>query len=634
MPEATDDYFQMLGIPVETDDFGAIDAGLSSKRKEIALKRGIPGAVGLEMTRQQGLLPEIERVLKDPSERRRHRDQVRRVREEAHRKKVEEVQQLLDIYKRPEGLTREELDALRNKAKQSGVSDGELAQMTRGIAIRSDPVVPDQPEPEIEHIDTSLYDEILRKLSVLKKTTLYDLVGKSRNAPTGELRAAIDDLRDTWRKRKVDAEKTLWENLLALASTYLLDPQKRRQYDSTPLYIEMQRFEQFVRDALKPLKHVSRETLERLAGRGTEDHGLKAPSCKSIVEKVRRALTLTIEEGPARPDARSTEERPCPHCKQSTKKDADFCQACGGHLTWVCARCHEKNGSEQARCRKCRADKPAPQGPRGTKPVAGVPNRPPPPAPGKPIRSSHSLVVRAEPDQAGSVLGGGGHSSGQRARVEARPNPTWRFAYWSGDLTGAAASAELLINGDKEIVAHFEKVPQVTLKLSVWPAEGGTVMVNTTVTKGASVAVFEKGSMVQLKPAPSAGWEFHHWEGVAPDSRGMSPLGLLLQKDLALTGYFVMKGRREGTRAAAPDQAKAGRIRADVPAWGLPVMIAGTPWVMLPVMASATDLLLFWAGVFRAPFVLFGGIVGVLVGIGMFLSRLILCRESLLQEME
>ena len=71
------------------------------------------------------------------------------------------------------------------------------------------------------------------------------------------------------------------------------------------------------------------------------------------------------------------------------------------------------------------------------------------------------LWVSAEPAEAGNVSGGGNYEAGAKVRVRAwKASQLWRFDHWSGDLRGSENPAELVMDANKMIKAHFVEVPQ------------------------------------------------------------------------------------------------------------------------------------------------------------------------------
>jgi molecular chaperone DnaK len=68
------------------------------------------------------------------------------------------------------------------------------------------------------------------------------------------------------------------------------------------------------------------------------------------------------------------------------------------------------------------------------------------------------LRVRPVPEEGGTVRGAGRYAEGERVELAGKPAAGWRFEHWSGDLSGSANPAELAMDDDKTVVAHFAPV--------------------------------------------------------------------------------------------------------------------------------------------------------------------------------
>lgn len=76
------------------------------------------------------------------------------------------------------------------------------------------------------------------------------------------------------------------------------------------------------------------------------------------------------------------------------------------------------------------------------------------------VKATHTILkVSAEPPEAGSVSEGGNYIAGTQVQVKARGISEWRFDHWSGDLSGSANPALLVMDTDKWAIAHFVRAP-------------------------------------------------------------------------------------------------------------------------------------------------------------------------------
>jgi alpha-tubulin suppressor-like RCC1 family protein len=79
------------------------------------------------------------------------------------------------------------------------------------------------------------------------------------------------------------------------------------------------------------------------------------------------------------------------------------------------------------------------------------------------------------------------YDSDATVAVTATPNNGYRFASWTGDLTGDSVHAQLIMNSNKTITADYMR--QYTLVLAVSPANSGSVSGSGAIDSGASNAI-------------------------------------------------------------------------------------------------------------------------------------------------
>jgi hypothetical protein len=104
--------------------------------------------------------------------------------------------------------------------------------------------------------------------------------------------------------------------------------------------------------------------------------------------------------------------------------------------------------------------------------------------------TQYSLTTSVNPPEGGTVTPSGmnWYNSGQTVSVLAIPSSGYTFSSWSGDLSGSANPASLLMNGPKNVTANFsvEVVPVEPCTYSISPPsqnfgkEGGTGSVSIT----------------------------------------------------------------------------------------------------------------------------------------------------------
>jgi len=75
-------------------------------------------------------------------------------------------------------------------------------------------------------------------------------------------------------------------------------------------------------------------------------------------------------------------------------------------------------------------------------------------------KQQYTVIAVSNPTDGGTVTltpSGGSYNAGDMVTITATPNNGYRFDHWSGDTSGTQNPVVLTIDGDKTIVAHFEK---------------------------------------------------------------------------------------------------------------------------------------------------------------------------------
>ncbi len=96
------------------------------------------------------------------------------------------------------------------------------------------------------------------------------------------------------------------------------------------------------------------------------------------------------------------------------------------------------------------------------------------------------------------------YEAGTTIIVTAKPASGWKFVRWQGDLSSTNNVEELLVNGDKNIVAVFQ---QNTFKLTTNVSGQGSI------SRSPNTDEFTEGANATLTAIPASGWKFVRWEG-------------------------------------------------------------------------------------------------------------------------
>lgn len=121
-------------------------------------------------------------------------------------------------------------------------------------------------------------------------------------------------------------------------------------------------------------------------------------------------------------------------------------------------------------------------------------------------------------------------ASGTVVTLTATPSAGYKFAGWSGSISGMTNPIQLPMTSNKTVCATFNKI-QRTLNIQIAGGCAGT----TTPPVGASQ--HDDGATVSVSAAPSG--YFDHWTGDVPDGQGMSnPVSIVMDANKSLTAHY------------------------------------------------------------------------------------------------
>jgi hypothetical protein len=117
--------------------------------------------------------------------------------------------------------------------------------------------------------------------------------------------------------------------------------------------------------------------------------------------------------------------------------------------------------------------------------------------------SSYTITVSANPNNGGSVTGGGTYNQGQSCTVTATPNTGYTFTNWTenGSVVSSSANYTFNVEGNRSLVANFT-LNTYTVTVSANPSNGGTA------TGGGS---FTHGQSCTVTASAHTGYTFSNW---------------------------------------------------------------------------------------------------------------------------
>jgi hypothetical protein len=114
----------------------------------------------------------------------------------------------------------------------------------------------------------------------------------------------------------------------------------------------------------------------------------------------------------------------------------------------------------------------------------------------------YSVSLSANPQQAGTVTGGGTATAGSQLTVQATANQDWEFVNWTenGSQVSTNASYTFTVTGNRDLVANFIQILTITAVCN--PDNAGSII---------GAGAFTAGSMVNLQAIANAGFKFYSW---------------------------------------------------------------------------------------------------------------------------
>ena len=146
----------------------------------------------------------------------------------------------------------------------------------------------------------------------------------------------------------------------------------------------------------------------------------------------------------------------------------------------------------------------------------------------------YTLTTSVNPTEGGTVTPSEGeYEESETVSLIPIPNNGWIFDRWSGDFNGASNPLSMAMDSDKNIVANFIKR---TYPLTITIEGEGTVTETIIQEKSRD---YEHGTLVELTPVPSEGWEFVSWSGGVESLEEM--IQIRVEEEVSITATFIKK---------------------------------------------------------------------------------------------
>ncbi|MFC1633456.1 SUMF1/EgtB/PvdO family nonheme iron enzyme [Planctomycetota bacterium] len=142
---------------------------------------------------------------------------------------------------------------------------------------------------------------------------------------------------------------------------------------------------------------------------------------------------------------------------------------------------------------------------------------------------TYSLTITAGDGSVTKSPDKASYNHGETVTLEAAPNKGYSFTNWSGNLSGSANPATLLMEADKSVTADFALE---AYSLTATAIDG-------SVTKSPDKASYNHGETVTLKAVPKKDYSFMNWSGDL--SGGTNPITLVMNADKSVSAGFALK---------------------------------------------------------------------------------------------
>lgn len=118
--------------------------------------------------------------------------------------------------------------------------------------------------------------------------------------------------------------------------------------------------------------------------------------------------------------------------------------------------------------------------------------------------SEYTITVEADPQEGGTVAGGGTYQQGEQCEVRATAAEGYAFVGWTedGDTLTQSATYSFIVTRDRSLVAHFSHLEQYVITATADPTNGGTVSGGGT---------YQQGQSCTLTATANAGYVFSKW---------------------------------------------------------------------------------------------------------------------------
>ena len=180
----------------------------------------------------------------------------------------------------------------------------------------------------------------------------------------------------------------------------------------------------------------------------------------------------------------------------------------------------------------------------------------------------YTINVSANPNNGGTVSGGGTYYEGESCTVRATANTGYTFTNWTenGNVVSTLSRYTFTVTGNRNLVANFQ-AQGFTITATADPAEGGTV------TGGGT---FNNGQSCTLTATPATGYNFVNWTKNGQQVSTNATYTFTVTESAAYVAHFQLQSF---TISLSANPANAGTVSGDgTYDYGASCTVVATPY--------------------------------------------------------
>lgn len=346
-------YYLLLDLDPEIEDEATIAKTIQEKRLEWSkkLNMGNP-AHAAEAKANIARLPDIQRVMGDPEERRKEASEAQKQKKEDRRVALEQLESMIKVL-RAKGETYA-ADEVAQIEKQLGdnlsakdIADGLRA---KGLTVEKTGGTSKSPNTAKPRLDPARMDQLRPNLKFFGVNNLYDFLRMSPRSSAQSLRERADQRnRELLRIGKTDAQTNTEKALCGQCMTIFDSKENKEKYDNSLAVEAMESMRPIIQLAGGSTKFLLVEQQDELV-RQARELNVDPADARAFIEDVANKQKWGIQHTKKLP---SEELLQCGKCSTLAKPNALRCSACGFELNIECPRCGKVVPTKHAACTSC-----------------------------------------------------------------------------------------------------------------------------------------------------------------------------------------------------------------------------------------------------------------------------------------